>query len=171
MKKERIKTIVILLLFTILIGREYYNTYAKTEIRSYDFKMVLAMGGDVRTKMDSGFHMEADYIRVDLNTEAGNNYEVRLKYSPDLLKTTKTLVDKKGIKAKGKKTTLYFIPRNGKCPGKKSQCIIVPARKGISSQDKVVDSDGAIFGVEFRNPSYKGGRLKINGTLTYLNYD
>lgn len=171
MKKENIKSIIILLLFTILIGREYYIATAKTKIRKYDFKMVLAAGGDVRTKMDPGFKIQTDYIRVDLNTKNGNEYEVRLKYSTDLLKSSKTLVKKSKIKAKGKKTTIYFIPKNGKCPGKKSQCVVVPAKKGISSKDKVIDADGVLYGVEFYNPSFRGGRLRINGTMTYLNYD
>lgn len=178
MNKEKIKTILILILFALLIGKDYVDTRAKENVRTFRFDKYLPRGGGLHTLMDTHFKQEYDYLKLVIKADGGKRYDIRIRYTNKLLKTKNIMVkyfpllaEKNGIKAKGKTSTIYFIPQTGKCPGKKSECVKVPVIKGVSSKDKVIDSEGVVYGVEIYNGCLNGSIPRIKGTLTYHNYD
>ena len=171
MNKDRFKTILILVLFTILIGREWIDADARQANRVYKFDKYLPRGGGIQTLMDTNFEQKYDYLKLEMDTTEGKIFDVRLLYSTDLLQKNKKAVEKLGIKADGKKHTLYFIPKKGKCPGKKSECIRVPVIKGVTTKNSVIDSKGVIYGIEIYNGCLDGDIPRIKGKLTYHYYD
>lgn len=178
MNKEKFKTAIILILFVLLIGREFIDTKAKEEVRTFKFYKILPRGGGIHTMMDTNFKQQYDYIKIVIKADGGKKYDVRLRYTKKILKRKsifkryhELLAEKTGLKAKGKTSTVYFIPQKGKCPGKKSECVVVPAIKGISSKTRVIDSVGVLYGVEVYNGCLNGSMPVLHGTMTYHNYD
>ena len=163
--KTRIAVVLAIILAVIL-----KNAYAKEIVSQQDFHTFLASGGDTRTYMDTSNRMEVDYLKVVIKTNKGegDKYDVRFKYSKDLLQSKKTIAVKKGLTAQGKTSTVYFIPEKGECPGKKSQCVRVPVIEGISTKDKLIDSTETIYGIEVYNGSAFGWLMEVTGTYYFV---
>ena len=158
-------TLVLLLLFT-------KSVLADEIVSKVDFHTYVASGGDYRTIMDDDFKMEVDYLKVNVKAKKGDKYDVRFKYSKDWLQTTKTLAVKKElIGKKNKEYTIYFIPKKGKCPGEKNQCVRVPVVKGISTETKLIDSIETIYGIEIYNGSAFGWLMEVKGNYCFVRYE
>ena len=112
MENESKKFLKIVFIFIIVFIFVFCESVLAEEIVSkVDFHNYVASGGDYVTIMDTKRKMEVDYMKVDIDTKDGDKYDVRFKYSKDWLTTKKTLAVKKGLLAKGKKSTIYFIPK------------------------------------------------------------
>lgn len=167
--KKFLKIVFVFIIVFIFVFCE--SVLAEEIVSKVDFHNYVASGGDYVTIMDTKRKMKVDYMKVDIDTKDGDKYDVRFKYSKDWLTTKKTLAVKKGLLAKGKKSTIYFIPKKGKCPGKKSQCVRVPVVDGISTETKLIDSDEVLYGIEIYNGSAFGWMLEVTGTYCFVRYD
>lgn len=170
-KNSKDTKIKILALFLVIALFSTKSVLADSIIDIHNFKIVLAACGDKEEIMDDELEMKVGYIKVDIKTEHGDKYDVKLKYSKNYLRSTKVFAVKKGLSAKGKSSTIYFIPKKGKCPGKKSECVRVPVIPGISTNTRLIDSKRIMYGVEIYNGSAFGGNLKIKGSFKFINYD
>lgn len=155
------------MIFLILIK----NVFADEIVSKVDFHEFLAGGGDNKIIMDTKRKMEVDYLKVEVEGHKGDKFDIRFKYSKDWLKSYKTIAVKKGIKANGKKSTIYFIPKKGKCPGKKEQCVRIPVIDGISTETKLIESDEIIYGIEIYNGSLFSWLTEVEGTYYFVKCD
>lgn len=172
LKAKNIKNYIILILtFIIIYLIKSPLVIANEVVSKVDFDTTVAAGGDYVTIMDTSRRLEVDFLKVELKAKDGDKYDVRFKYSDNLLKTNKTIAVKKGLEANNKKTEIYFIPKKGKCPGKKSQCVKIPVIEGISTEDKLIDSDEVIYGIEIYNGSAFGWLMDVKGKFTFVSYE
>lgn len=107
------------------------------------------------------------YLKVVINTTNGDNYDLKYIYSTDWISSRKTIAQKKGLKAKGTTSTIYFVPTGVSCPGSSSQCVTVPVISGITSSTQA-GTGNAFYGIEIYNGSLLGGTLKVSGTYSFL---
>lgn len=146
------------------------NGVSAATLASYNFSGSANAFGGLYTKMDYLQGQEADYVKVTIKANDGDNYDLRLVYSYDWVSNRKVLAQKTGIKAKGSNNTFYFIPQNGKCPGSSSQCIKVPVVSKISDKNHAVSYYDVLYGIEVYNGSLLGGAVKVSGSYSFNNY-
>lgn len=163
---------VLLLIFYMMLLMFTRDVLGKEEVRKIKFHEYIAGGGDYRTIIDSEQKMEYDYMKVVVKGKYGDTFDVRLKYTPDWFITKKTLAVKKGLVGKKfKVNTVYFIPQKGKCPGKKNECVRVPVKEGLSTEDKIIDSTETLWGIEIYNGSAKNLLMDTKGYYSFMNYE
>ena len=174
LKNKNIKKILISLMFVftivciVVFGTS--NVFAATVLKSYNFSgSASAFGGKFQT-FDYLEGRAADYVKVNIRANNGDNYDLRFVYTSTFPSERKVLAEKKGITAKGSNNTFYFISKNGSCPGSSSQCIRVPVIDRISTADNAVSFYDVMYGIEIYNGSFFGGTLNVSGTYSFMNY-
>ena len=147
------------------------NVSAATTEATYSFSGSVAPFGKVWYDMQHISGKKADYVKVNIKANNGDNYDLRLVYTSSFPSHRDTLAEKTGISAKGSNNTFYFIPQNGSCPGgNSSRCIRVPVKSGVSTSNDVIDSYDVLYGIEVHNGSWLGGTLSVSGTYSIMNY-
>lgn len=148
------------------------NVSAATKLTSFNFKLQADAWGGANLDAEwnpTGAGIQADYIIVTLETDGGDNFDLRLVATTDYVSKRVIVKSLTGLKAKGKSYTYYYIPQNGTCPTTADKCVRVPIVAHASDADHAALAD-SLFGIEIYNGSLFGGTLTVTGTFTYMNY-
>lgn len=162
---------IVPILFTVIVLCIFFKATdvdAVSVSQSYSFDFRLAPnGGHAFGNMftDKG---KTNYVKVTLWTTGGDNYDVR--YGLNNSDAYRQIAEKKGLHAAGDIRAVYFIPKDGYCPGLSSECVTVyPDKDGFITADSVAQGY-VTYCIYLYNGSIFGGTLDVHCLVEFFNY-